>query len=183
MELLATAPSPVMSPDRVFEALYEKAFPSVAKFVAGMNGSFDDAKDIFQDALVIYYEKSARPGFQINSSPEAYLAGIAKHLWLRKFKTSIKNIPLDRSEKDIRISDEDMPAVNSDKLLNLLETTGKKCMDLLRAFYYEKLPVREIRQVFNYSSEHSATVQKYKCIEKIRAVVKSKSASYEDFTE
>jgi DNA-directed RNA polymerase specialized sigma24 family protein len=182
MELLAEHP-PVMNPDRLFEALYEKAFPPVAKFVAGMNGSFDDAKDIFQDALVIYYEKRTRPDFQINGPPEAYILGIAKHLWLRKFKADIKNSSLDRFEKEIKISDEDLPAINSDKLLKLLETTGKKCMDLLRAFYYEKLPVREIRQVFNYATEHSATVQKYKCIEKVRAVVQSKSASYEDFTE
>ncbi len=36
--------------------LYQQAFPLVAKFVRNRNGSFEEAKDIFQDALVIYYE-------------------------------------------------------------------------------------------------------------------------------
>jgi DNA-directed RNA polymerase specialized sigma24 family protein len=51
-----------------------------------MGGSFDEAKDIFQDALVIYYEKSIASAISINSNEKAYLLGISKHLWLRKFK-------------------------------------------------------------------------------------------------
>ena len=42
----------------LFAQLYEETFPNVAKFVANRGGTFDDAKDIFQDALVILYEKS-----------------------------------------------------------------------------------------------------------------------------
>ena len=42
----------------LFAQLYEETFPKVAKFVANRGGTFDDAKDIFHDALVILYEKS-----------------------------------------------------------------------------------------------------------------------------
>ncbi len=40
-----------------FMALYKKAFLPVSRYVARMGGSFEEAQDIFQDALVIYYEK------------------------------------------------------------------------------------------------------------------------------
>jgi len=46
-------------------------------------------------------------------------------------------------------------------------------MDLLQAFYYFKTPMREIAEEFGYRSERSATVQKYKCLEKVRDTVKN----------
>jgi hypothetical protein len=81
------------------------------------------------------------------------------------------------------LPDHDEPGVNSKRLLHILETTGLKCMNLLRSFYFEKTPVKEITRELGYRNEHSATVQKYKCLEKIRETVKSNSISYEDFLD
>ncbi|HTF06071.1 MAG TPA: hypothetical protein VK826_18705, partial [Bacteroidia bacterium] len=72
---------PVQTPTELFAELYERAFPAVALFVRKMNGSFEEAKDIFHDALVIFYEKQQEKTFVLRTSPEAYLMGIAKHLW------------------------------------------------------------------------------------------------------
>jgi RNA polymerase sigma factor (sigma-70 family) len=181
METLEIQQLETKPPATLFAELYETAFPLVARFVGKMNGSFDDAKDIFQDALVLFYEKTQQRNFRPAVSDEAYILGIAKHLWIRKFNRDIKNVPPDRFEAEISL-DDNAATINESKLLQLLESTGKKCLDLLRAFYYEKLPMRNIAHLFNYRSEHSATVQKYKCIEKIREEIKTKSVSYEDFT-
>jgi hypothetical protein len=56
-------------------------------------------------------------------------------------------------------------------------------MELLHAFYYNRQSMDEITDRFGYSSAHSATVQKFKCLEKMRDTVKEKSLRYEDFTE
>jgi hypothetical protein len=34
-----------------------------------------------------------------------------------------------------------------------------------------------------FANEHSASAQKYKCLEKVREIVKQKSLTYEDFVE
>ena len=166
-----------------FEELYETAFPQVAGFVSQLNGSFQDAKDIFQDALVIYMEKTAKPEFIIQIAAERYILGIAKHLWLRKFKADRNKISLDRLESAISIPEDFYPSIQSSRILRLLEITGKRCLDLLRGFYFERLTVKELTESFGYSSEHSATVQKFKCLEKIREIVKLKSFTNEDFYE
>ena len=80
-------------------------------------------------------------------------------------------------------ADEKEPGVNTNQLLHLLETTGKRCMDLLRSFYYKKKTPAEIAEDHNYNSEHSASVQKYKCLEKVRDTIKEKSLSYEAFID
>ncbi|HEY9533595.1 MAG TPA: sigma-70 family RNA polymerase sigma factor, partial [Mucilaginibacter sp.] len=41
----------------LFISLYKSAFPAVAKYVSRLGGSFDETRDVFQDALVVYYEK------------------------------------------------------------------------------------------------------------------------------
>jgi DNA-directed RNA polymerase specialized sigma24 family protein len=163
-----------------FIALYKKAFPGVAKYVGKMGGSFDEAKDIFQDTLVVYYEKMVNSPIAVHTNEQAYLLGIAKHLWAKKFRENTLLAPLD-SQPDFIEEDEFQPS--SVKLTHYLETAGQKCMEILKAFYYDNLPVNAIATLFGYSGERSATVQKYKCMEKIRETIKERSLAYEDFVE
>jgi DNA-directed RNA polymerase specialized sigma24 family protein len=168
--------------EELFSLLYEKAFPLVATFVSHRRGTFDDAKDIFQDALIIFYEKKQHDSIAIMVSDEAYILGIAKHLWNRKYTKDSFSVALDGVEAAITIP-EDVQSPDTHKLLRLLEMTGKKCMELLEAFYYRKASPATIANEFGYQNTHSASVQKFKCLEKIRTIVKERSVSYDDFTE
>jgi len=165
--------------EELFISLYKNAFPAVARYVSKMGGTFDEAKDIFQDALVIYYEKSVECSFELKTNEKAYLLGIAKHLWLKKHRDNIKNVPID----DFDIEGEETTLASDKKILNFLQTAGKKCMDLLRSFYYDQLPLADAAELFGFSGVRSATVQKYKCLEKVRETVKQKALTYEDFLD
>lgn len=162
-----------------FIALYKKAFPIVARYVARMGGSLEEAQDIFQDTLVIYYEKVMSVQPEIIVSEKAYLLGIAKRLWLQRYKASSKNQSLNKF--DIQVIPDEQPATG--KILYYLETAGKKCMELLKAYYYDHLPTGDIVTLFGYSGTHSATVAKYKCMEKVRDTIKQNSLNYADFIE
>jgi DNA-directed RNA polymerase specialized sigma24 family protein len=169
-----------LSRQRRIEQLYEDVFPIVARFVASRGGSFDDARDIFHDSLVILYEKVEENKFSPGTSEDRYLAGIAKHLWLRKFKEDINKIGLDDMERRITVP-EDYFDSSDNRLVALLELSGKKCLKLLRAFFYDNLAIPDIKEMFGFSSVHSTSAQKFKCIEKVRATVQQKSLNYEDF--
>lgn len=164
-----------------FESLYENAFPAFARFAGRRNASFEDAKDIFHDAMVIYYEKSHDPDFTITVSPEAYVVGIAKHLWVRKYNRDKGRQPLSGNEQDYVIPPDFYPDRHETKLLAFLERAGEKCLDLLQRFYFEKMSLKAIASSLGYRTEHSAAVQKYKCIGKVREAIRSKSLHYEDF--
>lgn len=168
-----------------FEHLYEEAFPVVADIVSKQGGSFHDAKDIFQDALIIFYEKNVSGELNIKLSDEAYVVGIAKHLWIKKFKSRYRLLSFDFLEKEIRLPQDyfEMETKKTNRLLHLLEVAGKKCIELLRSIYYDKLSMNEVSKVHGFSNPHSASVQKYKCIEKIKVIVEQKSFNYEDFME
>jgi|SRR5690242_14653998 len=171
--------------EETFEHLYEKVFPVVAEIVSRQGGSFQDAKDIFQDALIIFYEKNVSGDLNVRLSEEAYVVGIAKHLWNKKVKSKYKLLSLDLFEKQIRLPEDyfEVETSKTNRLLHLLEFAGKKCLELLRSIYYDKLPMNKVSQIHGFLNAHSASVQKYKCIEKIKVFVEQKSLSYEDLME
>ncbi len=162
---------------RLFMQLYKKAFPAVARYVARLGGSFDEAKDVFQDALVIYYEQVIVKQKPIDN-PDAYLAGTAKKLWLKRYHQNNRFTSLEVAEA---LPDEETECPSDHKLLNFLQRAGKKCMDLLKSFYYDEQPLGEIAETYGFSGVRSATVQKYKCLEKVRETVKQKALTYDDF--
>ncbi len=167
--------------ERWFIDLYQRVFPAVARYVSRRGGSLEQAQDIFQDALIIYYERITAAADPLEQE-EAYLLGIARHRWARACRRTGPEVPLDDSVgEDWVEEDESLPS--SQKLLRLLTVAGKKCMDLLRAFYYDQLPLSEVAHAFGYAGVRSATVQKYKCLEKVRTTVQKKSMTYEDFLE
>ena len=164
--------------EEFFTALYKKAFPSVAKYISRRGGSFDEAKDVFHDALVIYYEKTVQGELNTGINETAYLVGVSKHLWLRKFSRDRHDVSLDGV--DVLVADEEL---STNRILRFLTKAGEKCMELLKSFYYDEAPLNEIAETFGFSGVRSATVQKYKCLEKVRETIKQKALQYEDFVE
>jgi len=158
--------------------LYQSVFPPLCKYISRKGGSLEEAKDVFHDALIIYCEKDVES--IAVTDQKAYVFGIAKHVWNKKCIEKQRYTMLDSLSLPMPAKSED---VVSSKLLLFLKQTGNKCMDLLQAFYYENQNAEKIAERFGYSGIRSATVQKFKCLEKVRDLVKSKSQQYEDFLE
>ena len=54
--------------------------PVVSRWVIGGGGSGDDVQDIFQDALLIVYDKAGVPDFKLTSKFSTYFLGICRNL-------------------------------------------------------------------------------------------------------
>jgi hypothetical protein len=166
-----------------FTTLYEKTFPAVASFIKKRNGSLDEARDVFHDALIIFYEKKSAHNIHIDVNEQAYVFGIVKHLWAKQTKEN-QRILLSEVETEIAGTVENLDAdAETKSITTYLKSAGEKCMNLLKAFYYDKKSMDAIQSSFSFSSVRSATVQKFKCLEKVRNLVKHKSLNYEDFID
>lgn len=162
--------------------LYTGTFPLVAQYISRMGGTLEEAKDIFHDAIVIYYEKQSLITPALKYSEKSYLYGIAKNIWHYKLRKNKENILID-ADTEAELENYYVQEPVKSKLARVLDLTGKKCMELLNAFYYDKLNMREVAKKFSFSGERSATVQKHKCLEKVKSVVKQNALQYEDFLE
>ena len=153
--------------------LYRNAFPKVARFIRSKGGDLDKAKDIFHDALVAFLEKEAKGQMVIHTSAEAYITGIARILWLKRVKAAQIHGSLEEGDAFLSEASLETTAKQS-TITDYLQLAGSRCMDLLIAFYYQTVPLQDIVRNFKFSSRHSASVQKYKCLEKLREQLKQK---------
>jgi len=175
---------------KTMEVLYLRIFPAVARYVAKRGGTLEEAKDVFHDALLVYHEKTLDRPPILQLDEGAYIFGVARHLWIKRYVENQRYASLDKliagldGDSGMDWADDPQsgePAPATQRILRVLQTAGQRCMQLLTSFYYEKLDMQELARRFGFSGTRSATVQKFKCLEKVRQVVKEKSLHYEDF--
>jgi len=153
-----------------FRKAYEN-FTTIRKMIISMGGSVEDAKDIFQDALVIFYQMALKPDFKLNASVKTLLYSISKNLWLKKVRDYKSKFVMAGSIDSDYEAEESFEQQTTEELktvtaLQVVEALGDPCKLLLQLFYYHNLSMKEIAERLGYSSENTAKAQKYKCIER-----------------
>lgn len=151
--------------------LYAHAFPMVRRHVGRHGGSAQDAQDIFHDALLLFYEQAVSGTLVLTASASTYLVGIARHLWhheqRRRARLPHETLP-DNLEPPAPEPTETEVAV-----LDYVARLGEKCRRILLDFYYFQQPLTQITASHGYGSVRSATVQKFKCLERLRQSVRA----------
>lgn len=147
-------------------------YTSVAFLIKKGGGDKDQAKDIFQEALIILWEKFQNPGFTLQANPKTYLYGISKNLWNQTCKTSKRYTPLSIEHEEQLAEVQEEEKIDQ-TLLHILNQVSSACQQIFQAFYFQKLSMADIAKQLGYSSEQSAKTQKYKCIEKAREIAQS----------
>jgi RNA polymerase sigma factor (sigma-70 family) len=168
--------------ERTLKVLYRQAFPLVRRHVRRHGGSEADAQDVFQDALVIFYEKAVAETLTLTVAPSQYVAGVGRNLWHRELqrRTRLVTDTLTEAHADHPAEDGSAePATQS--VLAYVERLGARCRAVLLAFYYFRQPLDQIAAEHQYASVRSATVQKYKCLERLRNAVRTVADAAEAF--
>ena len=73
---------------KAFELIY-KNFPMMKKMIISSGGTSDDAKDIFQDSVIIFYRMTVKSDFSLSSSISTLLYSICRKLWLKKIRDQL----------------------------------------------------------------------------------------------
>lgn len=158
--------------------MYHDYFGMIKYFVSKNNGSDDDAGDVFQDGLVIFYEKLNTPGFTLSCSIKTFIYAVCRNVWLKKLRqqnrlpSSIKDM-----EKVIEIPvDDESESITVTQFLKVekaLDKLGENCRKILEHFYFLKTNMKEIAEVFGYTNEDNAKNQKYKCLQRLKVLVQA----------
>jgi len=158
---------------RAVEALYKNHFSMIQHFVTNNNGSFDDARDIFQEAMITLYEKVQLDNFALTCQIKTYLFSICKNLWLKRLQQMGKySAPLSAQEETISVEEDldrfekkDAAFAIMDRALNSL---GEPCKSLLEGYYLNKKGMQELASQFGYTNADNAKNQKYKCLMRLK---------------
>ncbi|MBC7774160.1 MAG: sigma-70 family RNA polymerase sigma factor [Phycisphaerae bacterium] len=169
--------SAIVSGDRSgITQMYAALFPAIRRLVQDNGGSEDDAKDVFQDAVIVLYEKAQKPDFQLTSKFSTLLYGVCHNLWRsRRQKKSNSELTIPDDAKYIADDSHeiDLLQIERNKLFyKALRHLGKDCQILLELFF-QKLSMNEIAQAMGFASEGYARVRKSQCKDRLVELIKS----------
>jgi DNA-directed RNA polymerase specialized sigma24 family protein len=71
----------------IIEQLYKENFSTIQAFILANNGSYDDARDVFQEAMIALYEKAQSGSFVLTCQIKTYIYSVCRRLWLKKIAT------------------------------------------------------------------------------------------------
>jgi len=169
---------------RVFEQLYRSHYHTAADFVKANSGQEQDARDVFQDALMVLVKKSRDEHFWLSSEPGAYLMGVLRKLWLYRLRTrhAHPEMPLNETEfwppdtKDWAFLLQETPENERHRAVQqLLETLNPECQKLLEYVYWRRLHAAQIAPLMDYT-ESFVKVKKHRCMAALREKVRSHPA-------
>lgn len=165
--------------DLVLSFLYKEVWPKVKHYIKSNKGNEDEAKDIFQDAVIIFYKKAKQDTLPENVNITAYVCLISKNLWINRIKKLNKSIELTNEDQVEPAEDFLSNIITEEKknaLQSLLSQIGDECQKLLKYSVYDSLSMKEICKLMGYSSENVAKTYNYRCKQKlIQLVMKNKS--------
>lgn len=155
------------------ETLYRDYFGMIQAFILNNNGSSEDARDIFQEAMIVLYEKATSGRFELTAQVKTYLYSVCRRLWLKRlqqmqrFGAPVESLP------DLIQVDEDLEAHErrNEAFMTMeraLAHLGEPCRSLLEAYYLQKKNMQEISEQFGYTNAENAKNQKYKCLTRLK---------------
>ena len=155
------------------EAVYKENYSLIQQFVINNNGNEDDARDIFQEAMMVLYEKARLPEFELTCQIRTYLYSVCRRLWLKKLQHSRRiETRVENFDRIVQVEDD---IEEHDKLnlqyLTMRTAMGKiwePCKSLIEAFYVHKKNMLEIAGFFGYTNADNAKNQKYKCLVRLK---------------
>jgi RNA polymerase sigma factor (sigma-70 family) len=155
------------------EALYRSQYATVQTLILNNSGSTEDAKDIFQEALLVLYEKARSGNFELHCQIKTYLFAVARRLWLKRLHQSQHfSSELDIPEETVA-TDEDVELYEErSRDFELMEKAmhylGEPCKSLLESYYLQKQRMSDIASRFGYTNADNAKNQKYKCLIRLK---------------
>ena len=160
---------------KAVETIYRENYNMVQALVINNNGSADDAKDVFQEAMIVLYEKVRSGNFELNCLIKTYVYSVCRRIWLKKLQQQSRyggdvgnideTVPVeeDIGEHDKRNSEFEM-------MEKAIASLGEPCKSLLEAFYLQKRNMQDIATSFGYTNADNAKTQKYKCLMRLKKI-------------
>lgn len=161
----------------ILNNIYKVYFPTIKRFIIDNRGSEQDAKDVFQEGIIIIYRKIKEGNLNLTSSFKSYIYAVCRFIWIKQLSKDKEN-----AEKlDNYLEYEEVPEVSLDEYekneqYKLYQKhfvrLEKDCQKLLRLFL-QNMPLKEIAVELGIESQIYIKRKKYKCKEQLVRYIKS----------
>ena len=154
---------------KVIPLCYKKVLPLVENFIVKNSGKKEDAFDVFQDALMVFYKQVINNTFDPKYKVYGYLYSI--NYWINKIKKDkridlVEELP-ESGQEQIEVK-EKMVAGNDENILKtVFAGIGEKCIELLTYTIYYNLLIEDIVTRMGFPSASAVKMQQQRCKQKL----------------
>ena len=163
--------------ETVMAYLYESQIRQVTAFILERNGSEDEAKDIWQDAIVNFLLSVQEGRFEGRSAVSTYLFAISKNLWYRRFRRM--NLEHNyREQQPEEKKNQESPEIlllsvdQQEKLNEVLGRLKTNCREVL-SLWSQKYAMKEIAEKLGYQNEQVVRNKKNLCLKELKSLLKA----------
>ncbi len=160
---------------KAIESIYRAHYSMIQTLIINNSGTSDDARDIFQEAIIVLYEKAKSGSFELHAQLKTYLYAVSRRLWLKKlafnkrFSGDLANAPESMAtDDDIELYEH--RSQDFELMERALQHLGEPCKELLENYYIRKKNMSEIAKEFGYTNAENAKNQKYKCLMRLKKI-------------
>ncbi len=151
--------------DRIIEYIYTYYYDDIRKLILLNNGTLEDTKDTFQEALFVIYQKITLDGLTLKCHFKTYLYSVCRFIWLRELEGRHASAGTTEGLPDLNPSQFTIGAMAEagmeifTKHFNELSEICKKVLDM----YFRDVSLEEIRLVMGYKNLQIAKDKCYRC--------------------
>jgi RNA polymerase sigma factor (sigma-70 family) len=156
--------------ERALEFIYKKYYRMMTKMVISNSGTEDEARDVYQDALVVFWQKATSGNLVLTSKMSTFIYSICQNLWRKELDRKKR---LSNEEKENAETPDTESAEREKIIRQCLDQLGETCKTVLMLYYFDGLSMQEIADRLGFANTDTAKTKKYKCKQKLDELVKS----------
>lgn len=163
----------VNNDSKAIESIYKENYNMIQAFILNNNGTYDDARDIFQEAMITLYEKAKSESFVLTCQIKTYVYSVCRRLWLKRLQQMGRYVSTSENLEETIPVEEDLEVHEKRNaefaiMERAMGSLGEPCKSLLDAYYIQKKGMTEIATEFGYTNADNAKNQKYKCLMRLK---------------
>ncbi len=166
-----------------YEVIYREHREVAYQYLKNLGIGEEQFLDIYQDAVIVLFEKTRDPSFSLTCTVRTYLISICKYQYFKRTKREMDVVPID-GEKGIYtdwLEDEDeimqkqAQVDRLERILRQFSNVSTKCYELIYRFFYLQESFSLIAQAMAYSNAENAKNQKARCQKKLRELYREEA--------
>jgi RNA polymerase sigma factor (sigma-70 family) len=153
--------------------LYKSHYPMILNLICTNSGTEQEAKDVYQEAVIAFFERIQDPDFTLTCKIKTYLYAVSRRLWLKRLSEKKRFHGKIEETETFQGVEEEMVSVEEKEesfqfMHEALQGLGEPCKSILEDFYIHDKTMDEIRDKFGYTNADNAKNQKYKCLQRLK---------------
>ena len=156
--------------EKALEFLYKKYYRMMTKMVITNSGTEEEARDIYQDALIVFWQKATSGNLVMTSKISTYIYSICQNLWRKELDRKKR---LSNETNDTPVSMDTDSKEREQIIARCINQLGETCKKVLMYYYFEEMSMQDIAERLGFANTDTAKTKKYKCKKKLDELIKA----------